>query len=486
MSEVNNQVIQKFNELIIPSRSMKCTSCDSSISKKKDKNLLKCGDCGGYTCYLCNKSVSFENISDHYNRDGCKLFTLEHEDFKLLRFKNLKKIRDHFINDTNPRAHDILYFSNRENTDVQVFKVDGVDLLPLYREVKVNSKIEVMKVNYIPDRNDPVILNHINNHDFIIMVIRSEGNTFAGRLHYSNNNFSRNGEILPLFVDSSTNKQFLLSKQCEELTVKGDVQNCGIFYHKIVLKRDTLETKFGFRYTVCRKRDFFYSIVSGVVENSVASEHLRECDEIVSINGKKFSSTESCHDFIKSLLEIEITLIRPFDANVADKNDYENPENWRNHTNASTIVMKGTMIIPHLNADDLTHKYIYGSRINRVIPGIACAFNIKGTFQHNGKEYNDEFILSTINRSDPENLRRLGFHIFNNVHFDFYYITANGSNEFGDYVAVGYICNRKYTMFRNYVQKKINIKRPLGEISENGENNDIDSEERKKRLIHEH
>lgn len=483
MSEVNNQVIQKFNELIIPSRSMKCTSCDSSISKKKDKNLLKCGDCGGYTCYLCNKSVSFENISDHYNRDGCKLFTLEHEDFKLLRFKNLKKIRDHFINDTNPRAHDILYFSNRENTDVQVFKVDGVDLLPLYREVKVNSNIEVMKVNYIPDRNDPVILNHINNHDFIKMVIRSENMTFAGRVIYSNNNFSRNGEVLPLFVDSSTNKHFLLSKKCAELKNKGDVQNCGIFHHNIVLKRDTLETKFGFRYTVCRKRDFFFSVVSGVVENSVASEHVKEGDEIVLVNGQKFSSTESFHDFIKSLFEIKITLIRPFGPSVTDTNDYANLENWKNHTNKTTIVMKGSIVIPHLVADDGSHKYIYGSRINRQIPGVAGSFNMKGTFQHNGKEYNDEFIMSTISRSDPEYLQRLGFHVFNDVHFDFQYITANGSNEFGDYVAVGYMCNRKYTIFRNYVPKKINIKRPLDQVDTDGTD---DSEERKKRLIHEH
>lgn len=485
MSEVNNQVLQKFNELIIPSRSMKCTSCDSSISKKKDKNLLKCDECGTYTCYLCNKSISSENISSHFDRDGCKLFTIEIEDLKLLRFKNLKKIRDHFINDTSPRSHDILYCSNKENTDVQVFKVDGVDLLTLRPRIRIGSNIEIMKVNYIPDRNDAVIANHIHNNDFIITVLRSEGDTYAGRLHF-NHPFLREGEVLPLFVDSASNKHFVLSKNNNNpQVVKGSVQNCGIFYHNIVLKRDTLETKFGFRYIVCKNAELFYSIVSGVDDNSVASEHVKEGDEIVSVNGQQFSSTQSFHDFIKSLLEIKITIIRPFRPSVSDTNDYANLENWRNHTNKSTIIMKGTMKIPHLIGEDGSHNYMYGSKINRVIPGIACAFNMKGTFQHNGKEYNDEFIMSTISRSNHENLQRLGFHVFNNVHFDFHYITANGSNQFGDYVAVGYICNRKYTMFRNYVPKKINIKRPLETTNVAPDDND-DSEERKKRLIHEH
>jgi hypothetical protein len=448
---MSEEIIRKFHEIIIPSKIFKCSNeqCKKDLKKSEDGNLHKCS-CGVLTCYLCKCGLSKENVTSHYG--VCKLFTNDVEDIRHFSFENLKRLRDHYCKFSG--EHNILYMSNKDNNGVQEFRIDGVDILQQFNNIKCYVKTQIMKVNYLPYFHE---LNSSNSNDNIYMRIRSGDSHFYGKLINDGNNQGR-----PTFIDSSTNKTYVLTRFGKNVKCQGDVLNCGEVFGE-TFTRESIETRWGFSYILFKTNISVLKVLSITSDTIASQKNLHVNDKIFKINNRyirDFKNSDEIREYITSLTEMRLFYERTLSPSLLDVRDYKNVDNWKNHMNTSTIIMKGR-INKHGSymCEENSHEYSVKQKINRTIPGVTSAFIMEGTFQHNNIEHQDEFIISYIDKSNVEYLQRLGFTVFDNLHVDFHYVMANGSNEFGDYTSVGYVLNDEYTLFRNYIPKINDAKR---------------------------
>ncbi|MCI19083.1 E3 ubiquitin-protein ligase RNF14-like, partial [Trifolium medium] len=55
-----------------------CPYCDMAISRTEGCNKMKCGNCGEYFCYRCNKPLDASDPYGHFRDEGsCELFPRE-------------------------------------------------------------------------------------------------------------------------------------------------------------------------------------------------------------------------------------------------------------------------------------------------------------------------------------------------------------------------------------------------------------------------
>ncbi|KAK2427754.1 RING/U-box superfamily protein [Trifolium repens] len=74
--------LEKINEMLsvreIRRDSKLCPYCDMAISRTEGCNKMKCGNCGEYFCYRCNKPLDASDPYGHFRDEGsCELFPRE-------------------------------------------------------------------------------------------------------------------------------------------------------------------------------------------------------------------------------------------------------------------------------------------------------------------------------------------------------------------------------------------------------------------------
>ncbi|KAK7307320.1 hypothetical protein VNO77_40265 [Canavalia gladiata] len=73
--------LEKINEMLsmkeIHRDSKLCPSCDMAISRTEGCNKMKCGNCGQYFCYRCNKAIDASDPYGHFRDGSCELFPHE-------------------------------------------------------------------------------------------------------------------------------------------------------------------------------------------------------------------------------------------------------------------------------------------------------------------------------------------------------------------------------------------------------------------------
>lgn len=73
--------LEMINEMLsvkeIHRDSKLCPSCDMAISRTEGCNKMKCGNCGEYFCYRCNKAIDASDPYGHFRDGSCELFPRE-------------------------------------------------------------------------------------------------------------------------------------------------------------------------------------------------------------------------------------------------------------------------------------------------------------------------------------------------------------------------------------------------------------------------
>ncbi|XP_057448653.1 uncharacterized protein LOC130740160 [Lotus japonicus] len=85
LSQLKGDQKRKELEMINEMLSMKeihrdsklCPSCDMAISRTEGCNKMKCGNCGQYFCYRCNKAIDETDPYGHFRDGSCELFPRE-------------------------------------------------------------------------------------------------------------------------------------------------------------------------------------------------------------------------------------------------------------------------------------------------------------------------------------------------------------------------------------------------------------------------